>query len=186
MLDRALARVDLRGPRPWPTGRDSLCPTTDRHRTSGGRRPVTAKPPGTPRSAPDAAALILRLALGSFWLVDGFFLKGWALGSDDRCAWLAAQGLPAVLAMPLIVAEIVAALFIMSGEYGRWMSLALVPVLMFGVALPDTAVWAFSDPQGGLLYPMSLLALSFAHGLLGDGSYVLPPKVDAVPEPASR
>jgi putative oxidoreductase len=128
---------------------------------------------GAPATAPGAAALVLRLALGSFWLIDGFFLKGWALGSNDLGLWLASHGLPAALATPLIVAEILGGVLILAGEYGRWASLALLPVLLAAIALPAAEVWALSGPTGALLGPSILIALSMAHGLLGDGPYVL-------------
>lgn len=129
---------------------------------------------GAPDMAPGAAALMLRLALGTFWLVDGFFLKGWALGSHDLGLWLASHGLPAALATPLIVAEILGGVMILAGEYGRQASLALLPVLLAAIALPSAEVWALSGPTDGLLGPSILIALSMAHGLLGDGPYVLP------------
>lgn len=129
---------------------------------------------GASDTASGAAALMLRLALGAFWLVDGFFLKGWALGSHDLGLWLASHGLPAALATPLIVAEILGGVLILAGEYGRWASLALLPVLLAAIALPSGAVWALSSPVAGLLGPSILIALSIAHGLLGDGKYVLP------------
>jgi len=129
---------------------------------------------GAPHTAPGAAALMLRLALGSFWLIDGLFLKGWVLGSQDLGLWLAGQGLPAALATPLIVAEILGGVMILAGEYGRQASLALLPVLLAAIALPSDAVWALSSPVAGLLAPAILIALSMAHGLLGDGKYVLP------------
>src|SRR5215211_956870 len=63
----------------------------------------------------------VRVARASQYLV--FTMPGFA-------GFLAKVGLPPALAWPIVLAELIGGLAIIAGFYGRWISLALLPVLL--------------------------------------------------------
>ncbi len=116
---------------------------------------------------------LLRIALGLMWLTHGLVLKLLTFGIAGLSGWLATQGLPAALAWPLVLAEIGGGLLILLGVHGRWVSLALLPILVGATAIHAGNGWVFSNANGGWEYPLFLLAASVAHILLGDGAFAL-------------
>lgn len=116
---------------------------------------------------------LLRIALGLMWLTHGLVLKLMTFGIAGLSGWLATQGLPAALAWPLVLAEIGGGLMILLGLHGRWVSLALLPILVGATAIHAGNGWVFSNANGGWEYPLFLLAASVAHILLGDGAFAL-------------
>lgn len=124
------------------------------------------------RSA-DHAALLLRLALGAMWISHGLVLKLMTFGIDGFAGWMSSQGLPAVLAWPIVLAEIGGGAAIALGIHGRWVSLALLPILFGATHVHVGNGWVFTSPDGGWEYPAFLIAASIAHFLLGDGAVAL-------------
>lgn len=116
---------------------------------------------------------LLRISLGLMWLTHGLVLKLMTFGIAGLSGWLATQGLPAALAWPLVLAEIGGGLLILLGVHGRWVSLALLPILVGATAIHAGNGWVFSNANGGWEYPLFLLAASLAHVLLGDGAFAL-------------
>ena len=121
------------------------------------------------RSA-DHAALLLRIALGAMWITHGLVLKLMTFGIEGFAGWMTSQGLPAVLAWPIVLAEIGGGLAIALGWHGRWVSLALLPILLGATQVHAGNGWVFTAPNGGWEYPAFLLAASLAHFFLGDGA----------------
>lgn len=116
---------------------------------------------------------LLRISLGLMWLTHGLVLKLMTFGIAGLSGWLTTQGLPAALAWPLVLAEIGGGLLILLGVHGRWVSLALLPILVGATAIHAGNGWVFSNTNGGWEYPLFLLAASVAHILLGDGAFAL-------------
>ncbi|MEX6501606.1 DoxX family protein [Pseudomonas zhanjiangensis] len=122
---------------------------------------------------PAAARLLLRTGLAAMWISHGLLLKLFTFGIAGLAAWLTSQGLPSALALPLIVAESLGGLLILLGLYGRWVSLALLPILIGALLIHAGNGWVFSNPNGGWEYPLFLAAMSLVHVLLGDGPLAL-------------
>jgi putative oxidoreductase len=126
----------------------------------------------TSRTFPHAAAALLRLALGSMWLSHAW-LKYGVFTMAGFSSFLAQQGLPTVLAWPVLLAEALGGLLILLGIGGRWVSLALLPILAGATLVHAGNGWVFSAPNGGWEYPVFLAAMSLVHALLGDGRWTL-------------
>ncbi|MES2819442.1 MAG: DoxX family protein [Pseudomonadota bacterium] len=122
---------------------------------------------------PAAASLLLRITLASMWISHGLILKYFTYGIQGLATWLAGQGLAAGLAVPLVLAETLGGLLILFGIYGRWVSLALLPILFGALLIHAGNGWVFSNPNGGWEYPLLLAAVSLVHTLLGDGPLAL-------------
>ena len=121
--------------------------------------------------SPDRAALLLRLALGAMWISHGLVLKLMTFGIDGFTGWMGSQGLPAMLAWPIVVAEIAGGVAIALGFHGRWVSLALLPILLGATYIHAGNGWVFTAPNGGWEYPVFLVVASIAHFFLGDGAF---------------
>jgi putative oxidoreductase len=123
------------------------------------------------RSAP-LAAFILRVSLGVLFVAHAL-LKYYVFTLPGTVQFFQSLGLPAALAYLTFWAELIGGLLILAGVYGRWVSLALVPILLGATWAHAGNGWAFSAPNGGWEYPAFLTAAAIAHGLLGDGAYAL-------------
>ena len=123
--------------------------------------------------SPGHAALLLRVALGVMWITHGLVLKLMTFGIDGFAGWMGSQGLPPVLAWPIVLAEIVGGTAIVLGVHGRWASLALLPILLGATHIHAGNGWVFTNPNGGWEYPVFLVAASIAHFLFGDGALAL-------------
>ncbi len=120
-----------------------------------------------------AAQLLLRTALGAMWLSHSIVLKVMTFGMAGLAQWMGTVGIPPALAYPLVIAEIVGGLAILLGAWGRWASLALLPVLVGATAVHAGNGWVFSNANGGWEYPVFLIAASLVHALIGDGPHAL-------------
>jgi putative oxidoreductase len=87
--------------------------------------------------------------------------------------FLAQQGLPTALAWPVLLAEAGGGLLILLGTGGRWVSLALLPILAGATWVHAGNGWVFTAQNGGWEYPVFLMAMSLVHALLGDGRFTL-------------
>ena len=124
-------------------------------------------------SPDDAGRLLLRLALGTMWLSHGLLLKYLTYGIAGFAGFLASTGLPASLAWPITLAEIAGGMAILVGWHGRWVSVALLPILLGATWIHAGNGWVFSAANGGWEYPVFLVVASIAHVLLGDGAHAL-------------
>lgn len=129
-------------------------------------------PPDRSSSRIDLAALLLRVALGSMWISHAL-LKLLVFTLPGTAAFFASVGLPGALATPVVAVELLGGIAILLGWQGRWVSLALLPVLVGATAVHAGKGWVFSAPGGGWEYPVFLIAMSVVHVLLGDGRHAL-------------
>jgi putative oxidoreductase len=81
--------------------------------------------------------------------------------------------LPALLAWPVVVLELVGGTLILLGLRGRLVSLALLPVLLGAASVHIANGWVFTASGGGWEYPAFLIVASIVHGILGDGAHAL-------------
>jgi putative oxidoreductase len=121
-------------------------------------------------------ALLLRLALGVMWLTHGL-LKLTVFGMAGTAQFFASVGLPGWTAYPVVAAELIGGLAILAGLWGRYVSLALLPVLAGAAIVHAGNGWVFSNAGGGYEYPLFLMAVSVVHALIGDGRPVLGQRV---------
>lgn len=117
-------------------------------------------------------ALGLRVALGLMFIAHAY-LKLVVFTPAGFAGFLGQVGLPAFLAWPIILAELLGGLAILAGFYGRYVSLALLPVLLGALAVHAPNGWLFTAANGGWEYPAFLALAALAHGLIGDGALAL-------------
>jgi putative oxidoreductase len=119
-------------------------------------------------------AFVLRAALGAMFIAHAY-LKLAIFTVPGFEGFLGKVGLPAVLAWPIILAELVGGLAILTGFYGRLFSVALLPVLLGALFVHAPNGWVFNVPNGGWEYPAFLIAAALAHVLTGDGAFAVKP-----------
>jgi putative oxidoreductase len=119
-------------------------------------------------------ALALRIALGLMFIAHAY-LKLAVFTVPGFAGFLAKIDLPGFLAWPIILAELVGGLAILTGFYGRYVSLALLPVLLGALFVHAPNGWLFTAPNGGWEYPAFLAVAALAHVLTGDGALALRP-----------
>jgi len=117
-------------------------------------------------------ALILRLALGTMFVAHAA-LKYYVFTLPGTAQFFQGLGLPEALAYFTFWAELVGGVLILAGLYGRWVSAALIPLLIGATWAHAGNGWVFSAPNGGWEYPAFLTAAAAAHVLIGDGAYAL-------------
>jgi putative oxidoreductase len=118
------------------------------------------------------AATLLRFSLGTMWITHAL-LKVFVFTVPGFQGFLASQGMPPALALPIVIAELVGGVLIVLGFHGRLVSLLMLPILVGATVAHAANGWVFSNPQGGWEYPVFLIAMSLVHGLLGDGAFAL-------------
>jgi putative oxidoreductase len=128
--------------------------------------------------------LVLRVAFGTIFIAHAL-LKYIVFTMPGFGGFLTQVGLPSALAWPIFLGEFAGGLAILVGFYGRFVSLALLPVLVgaLGVHLPNG--WLFTAANGGWEYPAFLVAAALTHILAGDGALaVRPTRLPLVSGPA--
>lgn len=106
------------------------------------------------RTAP-YAALLLRLSLGVLYLAHGFLLKVLVFTPAGTAGFFGSLGLPPMFGYLTILAETVGGLMLIAGIYSRWVSLALIPILIGSIVYVHGANgWLFSAEGGGWEFPL--------------------------------
>lgn len=117
-------------------------------------------------------ALALRVALGVMFIAHAY-LKIAIFTPAGFAGFLGQVGLPAFLAWPIILAEVIGGLALVVGFYGRYVSLLLLPVLLGALFVHAPNGWVFNAPNGGWEYPAFLALAALAQALIGDGALAL-------------
>lgn len=121
--------------------------------------------------APYAAAL-LRISLGVLALAHGL-LKILVFTPAGTVGFFASLGLPAILAYATIGVEIVAGIALIAGVFTRYVSIAMVPILLGATVVHSGAGWLFSNEGGGWEFPAFWAVALVVQALLGDGAFAL-------------
>jgi putative oxidoreductase len=116
----------------------------------------------------------IRAALGIMFIAHAL-LKYFVFTIPGFAQFLGMVGLPAALAWPIFLAEFIGGVAILVGFYGRWVSAALLPVLLGALAIHAPNGWLFNVPNGGWEYPAFLAVAAVAHVLAGDGAFAVKP-----------
>ncbi|MFL4996811.1 MAG: DoxX family protein [Microvirga sp.] len=121
------------------------------------------------RTAP-YAALILRITLGILFLAHAG-LKVFVFTPAGAAQFFGNLGLPPALAYLTIAAETAGGIALIVGFFTRWVSLALIPVLLGAIAfVHGPAGFFFNNPNGGWEYLAFWIAALVTQALLGDGA----------------
>ena len=123
---------------------------------------------------------LLRVALGAMFIAHAL-LKYLVFTMPGFEGFLGKIGLPAALAWPIVLAELVGGAAIVAGFYGRWVSLALLPVLAGALFVHAGNGWLFTATGGGWEYPAFLAVAAVTHVLAGDGAFALRPAALPLP-----
>ena len=121
----------------------------------------------------DIAAFILRLATGAFFLVHGL-IKLFVFTPAGTVGYFQSIGLPGVLGYLTIALEIGGGLALILGIATRYVSLAMIGVLLGAAVFGHGGNgFTFSNPGGGWEYPVYWAAVMVALSFLGDGGWSL-------------
>jgi putative oxidoreductase len=123
------------------------------------------------RTAP-FAALVLRMALGVMFIAHAA-LKYYVFTMPGTVEFFQSIGLPGGLAYLTVWAEFIGGALIVAGLYSRWVSAALVPLLLGATWAHAANGWVFTAANGGWEYPAFLAAAAVSQALLGDGRFAL-------------
>jgi len=124
-----------------------------------------------------AAALLLRLALGTMFLAHAW-LKIKVFTPAGTAKYFQSLGVPGYFAYFTIAGEVGGGVLLILGIYTRWVALLLVPLMAGTIVLVHGKNgWLFTNKDGGWEYPafwiVGLVALAF----LGDGLAALGPMI---------
>ena len=121
----------------------------------------------------DLAALLLRASMGVLFLAHAG-IKIFVFTPAGTVGYFASLGLPAVLAYAVIMAELFGGLALLLGLWTRWVSLALLPILLGAIYVPHGAKgFLFSNPGGGWEFPAFWAVALVVQALLGGGAFAL-------------
>lgn len=137
--------------------------------------PATTARPGLVAgvSNADLAALTLRVAMGALFLAHAG-LKIFVFTPAGTAAYFASLGFPGELAYLVIGAELLGGIALILGVGTRWVSLALVPILLGSIYAPHGAAgFFFSNEGGGWEFPAFWAIALVVQALLGDGAFAL-------------
>lgn len=121
----------------------------------------------------DLAAALLRVTTGGLFLAHAW-LKLVIYTPAGTVGFFESIGFPGFLAYLVIAAELVGGVALIAGVWTRWVSLALVPVLLGSIYAPHGAAGFYFDSQGGgWEFPAFWAIVLVAQALLGDGAFAL-------------
>jgi len=120
----------------------------------------------------DYAALLLRVSLGVMFVAHAL-LKVMVFTMPGTVKFFQSLGLPGELAYLTAAAELIGGAMLIAGVYTRYVSLALVPVMLGALWVHSGNGWVFSAPNGGWEYPAFWTVTLVVQALLGDGAYAL-------------
>ena len=118
------------------------------------------------------ATALLRVSLGILALAHGL-LKLLVFTPAGTVEFFSSLGLPAFLAYLTIGLEIVGGSVLIAGIFTRYVSIALLPVLLGAVAVHGSAGWLFSNEGGGWEFPTFWAVALVVQALLGEGAFAL-------------
>ncbi|WP_010626331.1 DoxX family protein [Halomonas sp. KM-1] len=118
------------------------------------------------------ATALLRVSLGIMALAHGL-LKVFVFTVPGTVGYFESLGLPAFIAYLTILAEVGGGLALVLGIYTRWVSLALVPILLGAAWAHIGNGWVFSNPGGGWEFPVFWAIALLVQAGLGSGSLVV-------------
>lgn len=121
----------------------------------------------------DLAATILRVTMGVLFLAH-VWLKLVIFTPAGTVGFFESLGFPGFLAYLVIAAELAGGIALIAGFWTRFVSLALVPVLLGSIYAPHGAAgFFFSNEGGGWEFPIFWAIALVVQALLGDGAFAV-------------
>ena len=121
----------------------------------------------------DLAATVLRVSMGILFLAHAY-LKIAIFTPAGTAQFFESIGFPGFLAYIVIAAELTGGIALITGFATRWVSLALIPILLGSIYAPHGAAgFIFSNQGGGWEFPAFWAVTLAVQSLLGDGAYAL-------------
>ncbi|SJN13582.1 putative membrane protein [Halomonas citrativorans] len=120
---------------------------------------------------PHAIAL-LRLSLGVMALAHGL-TKVFVFTLPGTVGYFESLGLPGFIAYLTILGEVGGGLALILGIYTRWISLAMIPLLLGATSVHLGNGWMFSNVGGGWEFPAFWTVALLVQAGLGGGSFTL-------------
>ncbi len=116
---------------------------------------------------------LLRVSLGIMFIAHSVLLKHFMYTLAGNAQFFESIGLPGFLGYVVFWMEAVGGVMLVLGIGTRWVSLALVPILLGATWVHIGNGWVFSNANGGWEYPLYLTVLAGAQALLGSGAFAL-------------
>ena len=123
-------------------------------------------------SRADAAALLLRVAMGLSFIAHAW-LKFAVFTPAGTVQFFQSLGLPGPLAYVVMFAELAGGIALILGLWTRWVSLALIPILLGAVFAHAGNGFFFMNQGGGWEFPAFWAVALAVQALLGNGAYAL-------------
>jgi putative oxidoreductase len=120
----------------------------------------------------DLAATILRLTMGALFLAHTW-MKLVLFTPAGTVGFFESLGFPGFLAYVVIAAEGLGGIALILGLWSRWVSLALLPILLGSIYPHWGAGFFFSNPGGGWEFSLFWSVALIVQALLGNGAYAL-------------
>ena len=118
------------------------------------------------------AATLLRVSLGTMALAHGL-LKILVFTPAGTVGFFASLGLPAFLAYATIGIELVGGVALIAGVFTRYVSIAMIPILLGATYVHSSAGWMCSNEGGGWEFPAFWTVALVVQALLGNGAFAL-------------
>lgn len=131
-----------------------------------------ATPLSTDASRVDYAALLLRVTMGIAFLTHAW-LKYAIFTPAGTVQYFQSLGLPGPLAYLVILAEFAGGIALILGVWTRWVSLALLPILLGAVVAHAGNGYYFMNPNGGWEFPAFWAVALAVQALIGGGAFAL-------------
>ena len=116
---------------------------------------------------------LLRVSLGVMFIAHSVLLKYFVYTLPGTAQFFESIGLPGPLAYVVFWMEAIGGVLLVLGVGTRYVSLALVPILLGAAWAHAGNGWVFSNTNGGWEYPLYLTVLAVAQSLLGEGAFAL-------------
>lgn len=121
----------------------------------------------------ETAALLLRVSMGFMFLAHAW-LKIFIFTPAGTVGFFESLGFPGFLAYAVIAGELFGGIALILGLWTRWVSLALIPVLIGSIYAPHGAAgFFFSNEGGGWEFPAFWAVALIVQALLGNGAFAL-------------
>ena len=128
---------------------------------------------GIAESNADVAAFLLRVSMGLLFLAHAG-VKLFVFTPAGTAGFFESLGLPGLLAYVVIFAELAGGVALVLGVWTRYVSLALLPILLGSIYTPHGAAgFLFSNEGGGWEFPAFWAVALLVQALLGNGAFAL-------------
>lgn len=132
----------------------------------------------------DAAALLLRVAMGAMFLAHSILLKVMTYTPAGTAAFFESIGYPGLLGYVVIAWEFAGGLALIAGYQVRLVALSFVP-LMIGATLQHVPNgWMFGFEGGGYEFPLFWTVTLLVQALLGNGLFAAESLLRPTQEPS--